>query len=300
MPKAQIYGHLASLLFTLIVAGSFSLGSIVANMVPPEVVTALRFTIAGVIVGAVAIIGGKLKPHHFKASWRYLILGTLFSIYFVTMFEGLKTAAPVSTGAVFTLAPPLTALFGYFLLNQFVTKRIAFALIVGAIGALWVIFRADIHAFLSFNVGRGEAIFFIGVICHALYTPLFRKFSRGEPVIVSTLGVILGGLVMLWIYSFEKATHVDWASLPSIFWITLFYISLFASAGTFFLLQFAAMRLESAKVMAYTYLMPSWVILWELFLGNGVPKLAIITGVAITIIALILLLKDENKTDAKI
>lgn len=296
MPKAQFHGHLATLLFTMIVAGSYSLGGIVANMAPPEFITALRFTIAAIVVGGVAIATGQLKTQHFKASWRFLILGTLFAIYFVTMFEGLKTASPVSTSAVFTLAPPLTALFGYFLLKQLVTSRIAIALTIGAIGALWVIFRADIGALLKFDVGRGEAIFFVGVICHALYIPLFRKFNRGEPVIISTLGVILGGLVMLWIYSFDTARHVDWSALPAIFWITLFYLALFASAGTFFLLQFAAMRLKASKVMAYTYLIPSWVIVWEWFLGNGLPNLAIATGVAITVIALILLLKDDGET----
>jgi hypothetical protein len=30
------------------------------------------------------------------APWRYLLLGGLFAVYFVTMFEGLKTAPPVS------------------------------------------------------------------------------------------------------------------------------------------------------------------------------------------------------------
>ena len=38
---------------------------------------------------------------------------------------------------------------------------------------------------------------------------------------------------------------------------------------TFVLLQFATLRLPSAKVMAYTYLVPSWVILWELALGRA-------------------------------
>ncbi len=66
-----------------------------------------------------------------------------------------------------------------------------------------------------------------------------------------------------------------------------------ASAATFVLLQFAGQRLPSAKVMAYTYLTPSWVIFWEIGLGHGVPPLLVLGGVGLTILALFLLLKDE-------
>ena len=46
--------------------------------------------------------------------------------------------------------------------------------------------------------------------------------------------------------------------------------------------------------MAYTYLVPSWVILWEIALGKGWPPALIFVGIALTIVALWLLLKDEH------
>ena len=96
------------------------------------------------------------------------------------MFEGLKTAPAVSAAAVFTLTPILTAVFGYLLLRQITTVWMAAALAIGAAGALWVIFRADLQALRVFAIGRGEAIYFVGVIAHAIYTPMVRKLNRGE------------------------------------------------------------------------------------------------------------------------
>jgi drug/metabolite transporter (DMT)-like permease len=58
-------------------------------------------------------------------------------------------------------------------------------------------------------------------------------------------------------------------------------------------MQFATLRLPSAKVMAYTYLTPTWVILWEIALGNDVPTLLTLGGVVLTIWALVLLLRNE-------
>lgn len=282
------------LTLSFLVAGSFSLGSMIAHLVPPDALTALRFTAGAILMGSIAVITGKLKVDHLKRGWRFLPLGGLFSIYFVTMFEALKVTQPISTSAVFTLAPPLTAIFSYFILKQISTRRISIALAIGAVGALWVIFRADLTAFLNFNIGKGEAIFIFGVIAHALYTPLFTKLSKGDPVIVSTFGVMLGGTIGLWIFSFDNITTTNWISLPLSFWWVFAYLVIAASSMTFFLLQFAALRLPSAKVMAYTYLVPSWVIIWEFVRGDGLPSLTILAGIAITTISLIMLLKNED------
>ena len=46
------------------------------------------------------------------------------------------------------------------------------ALGTAGLGAIWVIFRADTQALLSFDIGRGELIFLARVIGHAAYVPL--------------------------------------------------------------------------------------------------------------------------------
>ena len=282
------------LTFSALVAGSFSLGSLAANEIAPTALTALRFLIASFVIGAAALATTGLPKSAARAPWRYVVLGGLFAIYFVLMFEGLKTAPPVSTAAVFTLTPVMSAGFGYLLLRQITTPRMALALVIGAIGAIWVIFRADLAAFLQFNVGRGEVIYFWGCVAHALYTPLVPKLNRGEPPVVFTFGMLLAGFVILTVVGWPQIMATDWAALPMIVWVTVFYLAIFASAATFVLLQFAALNLPSAKVMAYTYLVPSWVILWEIGLGNGAPKLLVAVGVLMTCGALLLLLRQET------
>ena len=146
---------------------------------------------------------------------------------------------------------------------------------------------------LMFDVGRGEAIYFVGCIAHALYTPLSRRLNRGENPFQYTLGILLGGCIVLFIIAAPELTAVDWSELSPMVWITLGYLSVFASSATFVLLQYATLRLPSAKVMAYTYLTPSWVVLWELALGQSAPPVLILVGVAMTVFALLLLLKEQ-------
>lgn len=292
----RIRGHLAMLAFSALVAGSFSLGSMASVHIDPAAFNAVRFVIGAVVVAGmvVRLTPGGFQRLHFRAPWRYLILGGLFGAYFVLMFEGLKTAPPVSAAAVFTLTPIMTAGFAFLLLRQVMTGRMALALAIGAAGALWVIFRADLSALLAFEIGRGEVIYFIGCFAHAAYTPLVRMLNRGEPVLVFTFGTMVGGALVLFGWGWAEVLATDWANLPAIVWVTLGYTAIFASAVSIVLLQFASLRLPASKVMAYTYLTPTWVIGWEFFLGNGLPTVFVLGGVMLTVLALGLLLKDEG------
>lgn len=289
-----VRGHLAMLVFSAFIAGSFSLGALVANDIAPAALNAVRFAIASVVIGALAWGSGVLNGAVARAPWRYLVMGGLFAFYFVMMFEGLKSALPVSSAAVFTLAPVISAGFGWVLLRQVMTGRMWLALGIGALGAVWVIFRADLGELLAFRVGKGELIFFWGVVAHGFYTPVSRRLNRGEHPIAFTFGMLLAGFVILLVYGWGDIWATDWAGLPGLVWVTIGYTSIFAGSTTFVLLQYATLRLPSAKVMAYTYLTPSWVILWEIALGHGAPAGLIWGGVGLTIVALWLLLKDET------
>lgn len=287
-------GHLAMLAFSALIAGSFALGSMAAPHVAPTVLNSVRFIVASCLLGAAAWATVGIPRSALSAPWRYLLLGGAMGIYFVLMFEGLKTAPPVSAAAVFTLTPVISGIFGYVLLRQVMTARMALALSVGAVGALWVIFRADWSAFTAFEVGRGEVIYFWGCVAHAFYTPLVRKLNRGERPVVFSLGAMAAAAVLVTIGGWRDLMATDWAALPGIVWVTIVYTAVFATAVTFVLLQYASLKLPSAKVMAYTYLTPAWVICWQAALGHGVPPGLVLVGVALIVTALVLLLKDEH------
>ena len=298
LSSEEIRGHIAMLAFSGFIAGSFSLGALIANDIAPQAVTLARFVFAAIIMGLIAWARREMRREHFSGPWRYLLLGVLFVFYFVLMFEALKTATPVSTAAVFTMMPLMTACFGWLVLRQVTTSRMASALALAGIGAVWVIFRGDVRAIGSFDLGRGEAIYFIGCIAHALYTPLVRRFNRGEGAAVFTFGVLVAGSLVMCVVGFDAVTSTDWTALSPLIWGTLGYLTLFATAVSFFLLQYATIRLPSTKVVAYSYLTPAWVILWELGLGGELPSMSVLAGIVITVVALLMLLRNEGEDGA--
>ncbi|MRU15007.1 DMT family transporter [Roseovarius sp. A21] len=292
--NAAARGHLAMLCFSGLIAGSFALGSLASPYIGSTAMNAVRFALAAVLLGIVAQARVGLTGAQFRAPWRFVILGGLMGFYFVTMFEGLKTAPPVSLSAVFTLMPVVAGGFGYILMRQVMTRRMALALSFGGLGALWVIFRADLNALVAFEVGRGVAIYFMGCVAHALYAPLVPRLNRGESPIAFSFGALVAATGMILVAGWGEIRATDWAALPPIVWITVVYTAAMATALTFVLLQYATLRLPSAKVMAYTYLTPVWVICWLVALGEGLPPLKLLPGVALILVALALLLKDEH------
>ena len=173
------------------------MGSMVARDISPLALTAARFFLALIVIGALAAATGVLNRKMLIQPWRHLVLGGLFGMYFVLMFQGLKTASAVATSAIFTLTPLLAAGFGWLILRQIATPRVLMALCVGALGALWVIVRGDPALAIAFRVGEGEAIYFIGCILHALYIPLVLRLNRGESALAATFGMLVGGTLVL-------------------------------------------------------------------------------------------------------
>ena len=283
--------HIAMLVFSILIAGSFSLGSMVANDISPIALTAVRFVLAAFIVGSIALFSGSIARKELTASWRYFVLGSTFSLYFILMFEGLKTASPVSAVAVFTLIPAMSCWLGFVILGQMVSGRTLLAVVIGATGSLWVVFRADFLALTMSSVGRGELIYFVGCVAHAFMPILFRGLNRGETPVMVTFGLLVSGALILCLFGAGEIIQTDWKGLPGLVWITIFYVAVFATAVTSVCLQFASMHLPAANVMAYTYLTPTWVLLWEIFLGHDVPPFWMWGGVLLTALSVIVLLR---------
>jgi drug/metabolite transporter (DMT)-like permease len=182
--------------------------------------------------------------------------------------------------------------FGWLLLGQRLTPRLTLALAISAAGALWVIFRGDVAAPARLDPGQGKAISFRGGLAHAAYTPMLRKPNRGEPAVIATFGTLVAGCVLLALWGFRSILSTDRAALPQIFWTPLAYLVGFGTATSSLCIEYATLRLPSSKVMAYPYLVPGRVILWQIALGLQRPALAVLPGVLLTALALILLLKD--------
>jgi drug/metabolite transporter (DMT)-like permease len=168
-------------------------------------------------------------------------------------------------------------------------------LVVAGVGALWVIFRGDLSKALAFEVGKGEALFFVGCFCQALYAPLVRLLNRGEGILEFTFWTLVGCSLCLTIFAIPDIVATDWLGFNAVVWVAIAYLAVFSTALTFLLLQFASLRLPAAKIFPYTYFVPSFVMLIEVVLGHGWPPLSLAAGTMVTLAGLVLLMAPSRR-----
>ena len=287
-------GHLAMLIFSLLVSVSFTIGALVANQIEPLAITAARFLLATIFIFAFFIVSSTAAISDLKYPIRFLLLGGMISIYFVTMFEGLKTADPISMSAVFTFTPIMAGIFDRVLSNRRLSLTTWASVIFGGIGALWIIFDGKYSNFIGLKIGFGEALFFVGCAGHAFYAALIPRLNRGETPLAQSFGTLLAATLILAFVGGNDILSTFWLNLSQEVWLTMFYLAIFATAATFFLIQFAATRLSSLKVMAYTYAVPFWVTSLEILLGHSTISTVLLTGGSIIFISLVLLLINKD------
>ncbi|WP_029040581.1 DMT family transporter [Cucumibacter marinus] len=293
--RDRLIGHLAMILFASLIAGSFSLGALTTPYIGAAALNSVRFLIGAAIMLGFSLAVARSQLRWPVAPWRFAVLGALMAVYFVTMFIALQFTHPVATGAMFTLIPLMSAGFGLVFLGQKPSGIVMVSLVIAGLGAVWVIFRGDIDAILGFDIGKGEMIFFFGCVGHAAYAPLVRKFRRGEPLVVMSFWTLLSIAVWVTLYGAGEIMATDWAAIPLFVWACIAYLAIFATAGTFFLLQLGSVRLPAAKVLAYGYLTPSFVILIEGLSGRGWVSPAVIMGSLVSAVGLFILFFTKDQ-----
>jgi len=281
--------HLAMLAFAALIALGFSLTALIKDDITTGPLNTARFLFGTLIMAAVAFPLSRQRPSLPPAPWRFGVLGLLSAVYFITMFIALTLSPPIAISAMFTLIPLLAAALAFLLMRQRAGPVVLLSLVVAAIGSVWVIFKGSLAAIVAFDVGQGEAIFFVGCACYALYTVLLRRLNRGEPSAVASLWTLAATTLWVALYGLPQLVSTDWLHLPARVWWVIAYLSVFPTAATFFLVQYAALRLPAAKVIAYGYLTPAFVILYEGLAGHGWPGFSVLAGAGITVLGLIVL-----------
>ena len=125
-------------------------------------------------------------------------------------------------------------------------------------------------------------VFLAVVLTFAELASYFRE--SGGPVLYATyaFGPLAG-------FGTGEIVSTDWLSLPAVVWIAVVYLGVVTSAGTFFLVQYASMRLPASKVLSYGYMIPVFIIVYEGVLGHGWASPSVLAGAVLTVVGLVVM-----------
>jgi drug/metabolite transporter (DMT)-like permease len=287
--SGTLAAHGAMLLFALLVSSSFTVGAAITGPLAPLPLTFLRFLIATIVFAVVILACRQWRLPSMHETFTALLLALSVTGYFVAMFEALLLTSALNTGALFALVPLMTAALSVAIVGQRVNPQLGLGLLIAAAGSVWVVFGGSLERMRSFHLGLGEWIFLGGCAAYAAYSPLIRLLDRGTPSLLMSFWTIVAGAVLLALYAGPSMLATDWAGIPASVYLGILHLALFTTAATFFLIQYASTRLPQAKVMAYTYLVPAFILLTDGLLSGRWPPPEVQAGVALIAAAMLVL-----------
>jgi len=277
--------HAQMLLVRGLIATSFPVGAAITHGLEPAMLTLLRFVLASLLFAPfVAVRHGIALPTP-RALAGYAAISACMVIFFWSMFEALRWTSALNAATLFTLVPGIAACYAAFLVRERLGSRRLAAIGLGLVGAVWVVFRGDPAALVSFAFNKGDLIFFGGCLVLGLYAPLVRRFNRGEPAAVMTFWVLLTGTGWLVLLNNTAIWTTDWSGIDLGVFAGIAYLAVFTTILSFFIQQHATLRIGPTRVTSYSYLNPALVVLIEWIAGKGLPPLIVLPGVAIILAA---------------
>jgi drug/metabolite transporter (DMT)-like permease len=277
--------HALAILAMFFISTTFSVGDEIADAMPASALMALRFGGAAILFAPFILWRYGLEWPGFSGLWRYGLLSFFSGIFFWTMFEGLKTTDSLNSGAISTIVPGFTGIYGALVMRERLGRYRWTAMVIGLAGALWVVFRGDPARLLALELSEGDAIFFGGCASMGLYAALIPRIHRGEPVpVMSFWFLLLTALGFLALTNTELA-RIDWGAVETGVWGGLAWIVFGPTLLTFFMIQSTSIAIGSTRVQAYSYLIPAFVLVIDWASGRGLPSVMTIPGIAIVLLA---------------
>jgi drug/metabolite transporter (DMT)-like permease len=287
--------HTLMLLMVALVASSFPIGKMITTGLPPELLVFIRFLLAALCFAPYVFIKNGFHLPSQKKFLAYTVLSIPLVVFFWCMFEGLRYTSALNTSTIYTTVPAITALYVLLINQEKTSKRRALGLLLGTLGALWIIFRGDHKGLLQMQLNYGDALFMIGCLFMGAYNPLIKKLYSGEPMEVMTFWVICIGSVWLLVLALPALETQVWADVSIEVYAGIAYLSIFTTLITFFLLQFGTLKLGPTQVASYGFLTPIFVVILNFFIGTGGFQWQLLPGFFLVLIAMTLVHKSDTR-----
>lgn len=289
--------HYLMLLSIVLAASSFPIGAAITHELPPVVMMFIRFSLAALLFAPYVFFKNQFILPSTKKLFQYGALGIPLAVFFWCMFESLRYTSVLNTGALYTLVPAITAVIAGVINREVSSRQRVIGLMLGTIGALWIVFRGDFYALARIDLNYGDLTFLVGCVFLATYNPLVKKVHTGEPMEVMTFWVMFFAAVWLLIASYGSFSQVDWQSVGLHVYCGILYLAVFSTLITFFLLQLSVVRIGATKVASYGFLTPLFVMAFSVILGIDEFEYALIPGMLLVVLAMAVIQGETAKPE---
>ena len=285
--KSVLIDNFTLLLWVSLMASSFVVSEQLIPFVNPVASTALRFILATMLM--MPLIGKtSMQQLNYKILFHYSVISLCLVLFFIGLFEALKTTNAMRTSVIYTLLPLMSVVITYIALKQVTANKQIVGFLVGTLGAVWVLLSFTEEKLLLSEWRLGDSIFLAACCCLALHVILIKKWATDVPPMSGAFYIMLLGSIILlpFLILFGDLVNIAWQQTT--FWQTLLYLTIFTTIATFFLQQHLLKKVGPNRLLAFTYLIPSLVVIPQA-IANYSQFYSALPGMMLTLLALYLI-----------
>ncbi|VBB45905.1 conserved membrane hypothetical protein [uncultured Paludibacter sp.] len=185
-----------------------------------------------------------------------LFFAALFGIVLNQMvfLEGLSITSPIDASLVVTLLPIVTMVLAAFIIREPITWLKIMGVIVGACGAMLLIFNSS----ASGKTGnfRGDLIILISTFSFAFYLTMFKDLiSRYSPIHTMKWMFLFATLVS-YPFCHSSLMQTNFAAFDYMIYLKIFYVVFFATFIAYLLIPIGQKTLRPTTLSMYNYEQP--------------------------------------------
>lgn len=272
--------------------GTWIAGRVIAQeLSAPLAVAALRFVVAGLVVGGVMLLSGSgIALPKDRQEWGLVWALGFFGIflYGLCFFFGLQHI-PAGRGAlVVALNPVVIVLLAWAIGKEGMNRRKALGSAIALAGCLTVIGNGDPLALLQGTVGIGEWLILGCVLSWAAYTFIGWRATGHFSALATTLYASFSGAFLLGLAALVQG-DVDLAGWSWRVWSSMLFLAVFGTAIAYTWFTAAVQQLGAGHASVFINLVPVFAVLQAAVLLDerlGLPVLfgglLVIAGVWLT------------------
>jgi drug/metabolite transporter (DMT)-like permease len=276
------------LLVCLIWGINFSVTKLAIAQMPALPFTAIRFTLASVLLWVVLRVSEGPERLPSPAMRRLFLLGLVGNTcYQLAFILGLAHTTATNSSLIIATVPTVVAVFAGARGLERITRRMWWGIGLGTVGVGLVIAASPIE--FSTGTLQGDLLSVLAVLCWAGYTVGLRRLPEGVSPLRVTTVTTLAGTPVLVLVGLPGLLRLDWAAVPATAWAALAYATVFSLVVAYILWNRSVQTVGGTRTAIYMCVTPlvataaAWVMLGEHARpSQAVGAVLIIAGVLLT------------------
>lgn len=274
---------IAASFVALFYAINFSVAkNVMPHYIKPFAFIQFRVTGAAILFWLIGFLGPKetIKKEHYQRIFWAAFFG--MAVNMLAFFYGLNLTTPINASVMMVTSPIVTLILAVIFLKEKLNTNKIIGLLVGFTGTVLMIVYGKGNSATAPNPLLGNFLIFINASAFACYLIIVKKLTQLYHPFTFIKWMYTLGVIMVLPFGLTEVLEMPFATIPISGYLSIAYVVVFVTFGTYLLNIFAIKVLKPTTVAVFIYFQPFLASLIAVFLGTD--KIDTVKIIAATLI----------------